>query len=253
MQRGDNDVTNPEPGTTSETTVARMNADGSWRWETQRYAIIKAGQPPLNTTVVPLMLYDDMMRIIIQAEKAYCTYKFGLPNETCSQIMHLNAKTALDFEFKFLGDRRVHCKQIREFAGTKLKYVTLPEIPGNTCQWISPAYFSPPGNESVSACSACVNLLLVFMRPGNVAFRKPTSTSGVAKAGDESKGVDGTATPTDTTMVLVTGSSATSTRWWEVDLGGGHHVKYLRVVGPTDARTDPPLSVIDYRCRNTGR
>lgn len=101
----DNDVTNPDPGTMSETAVATTNLTydpsialyrGDYSVKISRYATPVAGNPAYDHPVMPLNLYSDMLLLTIAAERAYCLYGFNLSATKCDQLRYSTAKTALD-------------------------------------------------------------------------------------------------------------------------------------------------------------
>eukprot|EP01125_Pyxidicula_operculata_P010213 TRINITY_DN335_c0_g2_i2.p1 TRINITY_DN335_c0_g2~~TRINITY_DN335_c0_g2_i2.p1 ORF type:complete len:1200 (-),score=318.63 TRINITY_DN335_c0_g2_i2:208-3546(-) len=222
IQAGDNDVTNPEPGTFSETTVSFINPNLTWTWKTTKYATPVAGQPALTTPVLNLTLMNTMMRVILTTENAYCNYKFKLPKEKCDAIALNNVKTGLDMEFKFIDNVRVHCKQLREFAGTRKANI---QITANTsspsfCGYVDPASFVPPDNSLLN----------------NVAAGKPTfsgtvntiSTNGGSGAGVvnvpgyANKSVDNLVSVGDISITLVS-------TWWQVVFDIPYQLRYLRI------------------------
>jgi hypothetical protein len=68
--------------------------------------------------IQPEYLYDEMMQVVLHAEYSYCVHDWQLPEETCRNLRFSNVKVGLDMEYKFISNRRVHVKQIREFHGS---------------------------------------------------------------------------------------------------------------------------------------
>jgi hypothetical protein len=64
-QDGDNDVTNPDPGTHSETIYSFINPNGTWTWVIDRYAQPNASEPQLTRvrSHFTLHLHDELMII----------------------------------------------------------------------------------------------------------------------------------------------------------------------------------------------
>ncbi|HEX2053529.1 MAG TPA: PEP/pyruvate-binding domain-containing protein [Actinomycetota bacterium] len=120
IQLGNNLVTNPDPGTWTEVTVAAIGlGDEPTSLTVTRYAK-PAKDGPERTE--PVLTRDQTLRLVeiaMAVEKAYCaadaTY---YPNGDCTFVVVDNDKPkSLDMEFKVLADGRFVCKQVREFAG----------------------------------------------------------------------------------------------------------------------------------------
>jgi len=151
------------------------------------------------------------------AEIRYCLYAFKLSATECNNIRYNTAKRALDVEFKFLDNARIHFKQIREFSGFKNKVVPLSS--NITCGWFDEATFRGPNGEVYE----------------NVAFLKPTTQHSTALGGNSSFAVDG----------IVQGLFSYTTRtnvgnlvWWQVNLGDSYSIRYIRIWGRSDCCFD---------------
>eukprot|EP01123_Difflugia_compressa_P014200 TRINITY_DN710_c0_g1_i4.p1 TRINITY_DN710_c0_g1~~TRINITY_DN710_c0_g1_i4.p1 ORF type:complete len:1221 (-),score=179.58 TRINITY_DN710_c0_g1_i4:146-3808(-) len=217
IQKDDNDVTNPDPNTVSETTVAYINTNKTWTWLTTRFATPVAGQPPLTAPVLTRDLMDKMMLTILRAEEAYCLYKFNLTKEKCSNMMLNNVKTGLDIEFKFIDNQRVHCKQLREFAGTK---DTTNIITNSSCGYIDPSYFAPINGVKYNNVAKG--------KPVN-SFNTLTVTTTMAYGGVRVT-VSGYASKANDGLVEVSDGSVTMTnQWWEVSFDVPYTVHYIRI------------------------
>jgi hypothetical protein len=120
-QKDDNLVTNPEPGTLAESTVAAFIAPeptvpGSFI--VTRFATPVAGQPPLTQKVMT----DDQLAQIVQitktVETAYCKVKPDYYDNDCTFVsVDRHKPKSLDFEFKLLANGQFVVKQFREWAG----------------------------------------------------------------------------------------------------------------------------------------
>lgn len=118
-QKGNVLVTNPEPGTLAENTIAAFNEPFEpASFAVTRHATPVAGQPPMKRTV----LSDKSMRQVVQitrtAEIAYCRARPDYYGYDCNYAPSDPRKErALDFELKYLENGQFICKQMREFSG----------------------------------------------------------------------------------------------------------------------------------------
>jgi len=119
VQQGNNLVTNPDPGTFSETTIAGFISDE----EPVSFTVTRLAKPvkdgPVRTTPV---LADDRMRQIVgvtkAVERAYCAAKRDYYGGDCAWVTADNTKPkSLDLELKVLANEHLVVKQVREFGG----------------------------------------------------------------------------------------------------------------------------------------
>jgi hypothetical protein len=120
VQRGNNLVTNPDPGTYSEVTIANFYEAQTIRLLTTRHAKPVQGGPKLTTSVLTA---DQMVQIVELAkttEYAYCVAKPGYYPQ-CEYVTggtgEKKKTTSLDMEIKILADGHYVVKQVREFGG----------------------------------------------------------------------------------------------------------------------------------------
>jgi Pyruvate phosphate dikinase, AMP/ATP-binding domain len=117
VQRGNNLVTNPDPGTYSEVTIANFYEEQAIRFLTTRYAKPEKDAPQLSG---PVLTEDQMVRIVNLAkviERVYCAARPGYFPQ-CEYVAGENDKPkSLDMEIKILSDGRLVYKQVREFGG----------------------------------------------------------------------------------------------------------------------------------------
>ncbi len=119
IQRDNNLVTNPEPGTISELDIAAFS-DGNrpTRFTTARYAQPKASEAVLTTTVLTPAQMADLVNIAKTTEIAYCKAKRGYFTGDCNQVwLDIKKPRSLDMEFKILANGHYVLKQTREFHG----------------------------------------------------------------------------------------------------------------------------------------
>lgn len=142
IQKDNNLVTNPDPGTFSEVTIASFTDEQEKiAFTTTRYAKPAASGTPLKENVlkpkvvVPTPGQDHnsdanlknndpmvlMVKISRAVEKAFCRYKPGYyPDapDSCPFVIADPAKPkSIDMEFKVLGNGEFVSKQVREFSG----------------------------------------------------------------------------------------------------------------------------------------
>lgn len=120
LQKGDNLVTNPDPGTIAQSTVATFAAlDREPRLTLTRYAVPVAGQPALTDSVLPDAKVQEIVKAAIAVENAYCKAKgTAYYSGDCRYVSLDNEKPrALDLEVKVLANGHLIVKQTREFHG----------------------------------------------------------------------------------------------------------------------------------------
>jgi hypothetical protein len=118
VQAGNNLVTNPDPGTYSEVTIAAFYSDD----EPTSLTVTRFAKPtpdaPARTE--PVLSADRMLELVglaKRAERAYCRATPGY-YPRCTEVAGANDKRAsLDLELKILEGGRLVCKQVREFGG----------------------------------------------------------------------------------------------------------------------------------------
>jgi hypothetical protein len=118
-QAGNNLVTNPEPGTLSEATIAAfLEPNIPPTFVTTRFATPVADSGKLDHTVLTEAQMQTQLRIAQTVETAYCKAKPSYYGKSCSNVTwDLEKPASLDFEFKILEDGRFVAKQVREFSG----------------------------------------------------------------------------------------------------------------------------------------
>jgi hypothetical protein len=119
LQAGNNLVTNPDPGTIAQSTVATFG-DGTTptRFSITRFATPIAGQRALATSVLPEREMNQITDIARHVEITYCRVKPGYFDGNCSFVWAEKDKPkSLDMEFKFLENGHFVLKQTREFHG----------------------------------------------------------------------------------------------------------------------------------------
>jgi hypothetical protein len=118
VQEGNNLVTNPDPGTFSEITIAGFISDDEpVSFTTTRFAKPTRDAPVRTTPVLPPERMLELVNLAKRVETAYCRAKPGYyPN--CSFVTAANdKKTSLDLEIKILENGHLVYKQTREFGG----------------------------------------------------------------------------------------------------------------------------------------
>ncbi|MEJ7727733.1 MAG: PEP/pyruvate-binding domain-containing protein [Polyangiaceae bacterium] len=118
-QVGNNLVTNPEPGTLSEATIAAfLEPEIPPTFVTTRFATPVAGGGKIDHTVLTEAQMQTQLRITQTVETAYCKAKPSYYGKSCSNVTwDLDKPASLDFEFKVLENGRFVAKQVREFSG----------------------------------------------------------------------------------------------------------------------------------------
>ncbi|GAA1996067.1 PEP/pyruvate-binding domain-containing protein [Microbacterium pumilum] len=118
VQQGNNLVTNPDPATYSEVTIAAFISDDEPTSLTVTRFAKPAADAPERTE--PVLSSDRMLELVDLArrvERAYCRATPGYYPD-CDFSPAANDKaTALDLELKILDDGHLVYKQVREFGG----------------------------------------------------------------------------------------------------------------------------------------
>lgn len=119
LQKDNNLVTNPDPGTISQLTYATFSGtDRPSRFTVARFAKPTVTAAPLTTSVLTDPQMNQLTEIAKAVEIAYCKAKPGYYTGNCSQVWIDDAKPrSLDMEFKFLQNGQFVLKQSREFHG----------------------------------------------------------------------------------------------------------------------------------------
>lgn len=119
LQQGNNLVTNPDPGTISQLTLATFSDVGRPpRFTLVRYATPVAGQPALGASVLTDAQLVQITELAQRVETAYCKVKTGYYSGNCAYVAFDSDKPkSLDMEFKFLENGQFVLKQTREFHG----------------------------------------------------------------------------------------------------------------------------------------
>lgn len=119
VQAGNNLVTNPDPKTETEVTIAGLGlGDEPTSFTVTRYAVPAAGEPRRTEPVLTQEQMLSLVDISRSVELAYCAAKPSYYNDDCKFVVVDNAKpTSLDMELKFLKNGELVCKQVREFGG----------------------------------------------------------------------------------------------------------------------------------------
>lgn len=119
IQQGNNLVTNPDPGTHSELTIAAFLADTEpISFTVTRFAKPTASGPARTTPVLASDQLTALVDLVRTIERAYCRARPGYYPGPCSEVTSDNTKPrSLDLEIKVLADGRFVVKQVREFGG----------------------------------------------------------------------------------------------------------------------------------------
>jgi hypothetical protein len=119
LQKDNNLVTNPDPGTLSQMTYATFSGtDRPTRFTVARFAKPTAAGAPLTTGVLTDPQMNQITELAKAVEIAYCKAKPGYYNGDCKYVWIDDAKPrSLDMEFKFLQNGQFVLKQSREFHG----------------------------------------------------------------------------------------------------------------------------------------
>jgi hypothetical protein len=124
IQKGDNTVTNPLPGTQSEVAVAGFLSDGEpVSLSIAHFARPEADGPTLTNSILSRPEMMTMVQLARQVETMWCRthsgYKKALGG-SCNILADPKKKLSLDMEFKVLSAGKAHrmlIKQVREFSG----------------------------------------------------------------------------------------------------------------------------------------
>jgi hypothetical protein len=119
LQKDNNLVTNPEPGTIAQMTLATFGgADRPTRFTTTRFAKATATSAPLTTSVMTDGQMAQIVDLVKTVEVAYCQAKQGYYAGDCNFVWLDETKPrSLDVEFKLLENGHFVLKQMREFHG----------------------------------------------------------------------------------------------------------------------------------------
>ena len=119
LQKGNNLVTNPDPGTISQMTYGTFSGtDRPTRFTVARFARPVAGGPALTTGVLTDAQMIQLTDLAKSVEIAYCKAKPGYYAGDCAYVWIDNQKErSLDMEFKVLQNGQFVLKQSREFHG----------------------------------------------------------------------------------------------------------------------------------------
>lgn len=119
LQDGNNLVTNPDPGTWSEVTIAALGlGEEPTSLTITRYAKPSPEAPERTEPVLPREKMLGLVDIVVAVERSYCAAKPSYYPGNCRFVVVDNEKPkSLDLELKVLADGQFVCKQVREFGG----------------------------------------------------------------------------------------------------------------------------------------
>lgn len=120
VQQGNNLVTNPDPGTIAQSTIAVFSdLDRPPSLTVTRFAVPVANGTALSTSVISDAEMSLVVKLAMMVEISYCKAKSGYnTNVPCSYVAFDPDKTrSLDIEFKYLKNGQFVIKQAREFHG----------------------------------------------------------------------------------------------------------------------------------------
>lgn len=120
VQKGENLVTNPLPGTITEFDVASFSDLGRPpRISTTRFAKPTLTDTVMTTTILTTARMLEIVDIAKKVEIAYCKAKpTYFPGGNCNNVWLDTAKPlSLDMEVKILPSGNIQFKQVREFHG----------------------------------------------------------------------------------------------------------------------------------------
>jgi hypothetical protein len=120
IQKGENLVTNPLPGTITEFDVAAFSDfNRPARITTTRYAKPTLTDPVMTTTILTPARMLELVDIAKTVETAYCQAKSSYyPGGNCRSVwLDATKPLSLDMEVKILPDGNIQFKQVREFHG----------------------------------------------------------------------------------------------------------------------------------------
>ena len=118
-QAGNNLVTNPDPGTETEVSIAGIGLGTEpTSFTITRFAKPIAGEPARTEPVLPKEQMLALVDIAVAVETSYCAAKPDYYDGSCRFVVVDNEKpTSLDMELKILQNGQFVCKQVREFGG----------------------------------------------------------------------------------------------------------------------------------------
>lgn len=119
VQKDNNTVTNPTPGTWSEVSIAAMGLTGDPTFTTMRFAKPAASSPELTQSVLKKDEMILMTHLVQKTELAYCKAKREYYGGRNCNMVHLDGSKpkSLDMEMKYLQNGQFVVKQVREFGG----------------------------------------------------------------------------------------------------------------------------------------
>ena len=119
IQEGNNLVTNPDPGTYSEVTIAAIGlGDEPTSLTVTRFAKPTKDGPVRTETVLSREQTLALVGLAATVEQAYCAAKPTYYEGDCGFVIVDNEKPkSLDMELKVLESGHFLCKQVREFGG----------------------------------------------------------------------------------------------------------------------------------------
>jgi hypothetical protein len=118
VQEGNNLVTNPDPQTYSEVTIAAFLADEPVSLTVTRFAKPTAEAAERTTMILPPAQMTDLVELCRWVEGRYCQAKPGYYPGGCADVDSDATKPkSVDLELKLLVNGRIVCKQVREFGG----------------------------------------------------------------------------------------------------------------------------------------
>ena len=119
VQDGNNLVTNPDPGTHSEVTIAAFIC-GRRADQPDRHPVRASRRPRDQSGQSRCCRRSGMLELVDLAkavEQAYCRAKPGFHPDCASSPSANDKDAALDLEVKILANGRLVYKQVREFGG----------------------------------------------------------------------------------------------------------------------------------------
>jgi hypothetical protein len=119
IQEGNNLVTNPDPGTYSEVTIAAIGlGDEPTSFTVTRHAKPAKDGPERTEPVLSKEKTLELVELSADVERAYCSAIRSYYRNSCTFVVVDNDKPkSLDMETKILADERILIKQVREFGG----------------------------------------------------------------------------------------------------------------------------------------
>jgi len=119
LQSENNLVTNPDPGTIAQMTLATFSGSNRpTRFTTTRFAKPTEAGAPMTTSVMEEAKMNQIVNMSVAVEVAYCRVKAGYYPGDCRNVWLDETKPrSLDLEFKLLQNGHFVLKQMREFHG----------------------------------------------------------------------------------------------------------------------------------------